>query len=241
MRRPNEYVRLLANAVDAKGAYFPGHSDGVTYLVRLMGSEAGFDEPMLDRLQIAAMLHDVGKLMIPTEYLVKPGRLTEGEWWTMRQHSAWGAMLCERIAGAEFASSWVLLHHEHFDGGGYPTGLRGESIPFEARIIHVADAFHVMTSNRPYKDPMTRSEALGEILSLSGQQFCPHAAALLAGRQEQVIDSWIPHGVEHPDPPDLEHESAEAAGPVYEDTAPEPIHGSSEASTDTERDESARQ
>lgn len=181
MGRLDEYIRLLSAAVDAKGDYFPGHSDGVAFIVRLMATEVDRPDQFTTQVIAAAMLHDVGKLMVPSHILAKDGPLTAEEWWIMKQHCRWGADLVERIDDVKECAPLVLAHHEHWNGGGYPYGLRGEAIPLESRMIHVADAFHVMTNLRPYRAPMTRDQALGEIYDLSGHQFCPRAVEMLLG------------------------------------------------------------
>jgi HD-GYP domain-containing protein (c-di-GMP phosphodiesterase class II) len=188
LRRPREVIRLLALAVDAKGEYFPGHSEGVAYVVQLMGTEAGFSPSHLADLQLAAMLHDVGKLRIPDDVLTAPRRLTASEFEVMRRHPAWGANIAAAMHGIEHLAPWILHHHEHFDGGGYPAGLSGEDIPYESRILLVADAFHVMTSVRPYQPARTRSEAIMELRKNSGTQFCPRAVSLLVDRSER--EAW---------------------------------------------------
>lgn len=178
-------IRLLALAVDAKAQYFPGHSEGVAYLVQLMGNEAGFEPTHIADIQLAAMLHDVGKLRIPDAILVAPRRLTLEEFEVVKQHSTWSANIAAGLAGLEHLAPWVRYHHEHFDGSGYPEGLVGDAIPFEARILLVADAFHVMTSHRPYAAARTRSQAIIELRDHAGTQFCPVAVGLLANRAER--------------------------------------------------------
>lgn len=186
LRRPREVIRLLALAVDAKGDYFPGHSEGVAYLVQLMGTEAGMSYDHIGQIQLAAMIHDVGKLRVADAILGAPRRLTEPEMAVVRKHSQWGANIVAALDELAFMAPWILHHHEHFDGSGYPDGLVGESIPFESRILLVADAFHVMTSARPYRPtPLTRSEALIELRDNMGTQFCPVAVSLLADRAER--------------------------------------------------------
>lgn len=180
--RPTEYVRSLAMAVDAKGNYFPGHSDGVALVLRLMTSEIEMTRDHVGRLYVAAMLHDVGKVLVPDHILNAPRRLTDEEYRKVQAHPIWSSEIASCIAGCEDVVPWVRHHHEHFDGSGYPDGLSGEEIPFESRMLLVADAFHVMTSQRPYQQTRSRSGAMNVLLANSGTQFCPDAVGLLVAR-----------------------------------------------------------
>jgi HD-GYP domain-containing protein (c-di-GMP phosphodiesterase class II) len=193
MGRPLEVARLLAQAVDAHGDYFPGHSDGVAYVIRLMATEAGIPEEHVRKMQVAAALHDVGKLHVPSFVLGAPRRLTAEEFEVMKLHPVWGEEIVsslgyssqegfERWPIADVAT-WIRHHHERVDGAGYPDGLAGDEIPLESRMLFVADAFHVMTSNRPYSASRTRSQAIRELIDCAGTQFCPRAVAMLTNRE----------------------------------------------------------
>lgn len=182
-----EYVRTLAATVDAKGEYFPGHSDSVAYLTTLLGTEAGVQQPMLAQLHIAAMLHDTGKLLIPDTILNAPRKLTEDEWVIMRKHSTWSAQIASAIAGIGEIAVWVRHHHEHWDGSGYPDGLRGDKIPWQSRLMLIADAFHVMTAVRPYQQARSRIGALTVIQENAGSQFDPNLVDMLAHRPPVLI------------------------------------------------------
>lgn len=193
--RTRQIVRMLALAVDAKGDYFPGHSEGVAYLSSLMAAAGRFDPGHVYALQIAAMLHDVGKLHVPDAILGAPRKLTEDEMTMMREHADWGARLASTIAGVEGVALWIRHHHECWDGSGYPDGLRGEEIPLESTVLHVADAFHVITSERPYSRARSRSEAVEELLAHEGTQFSPLALSMLADQVENGIrldPEWKP-------------------------------------------------
>lgn len=180
-------VRTLSHAVDHKGAYFPGHSEGVAYIVQFVGREYGFDGATLRRLQIAAMLHDVGKLRIPDRILLAPRRLTEDEFEVIRCHSSWSANIARAISGFDDVADWILHHHEHLDGSGYPDGLTGQDgIPWQSRLLLVADAFHVMTAWRPYREAMSRSEALAQLREHAGTQFCPVWVEALVSRPSDL-------------------------------------------------------
>jgi len=172
-RRTIDYVRALSACVDAKGDYFPGHSDAVGYLVTLYATELDVQEPLLSELHVAAMLHDTGKIRVADSILLAPRSLTDDEWKIMRQHSVWSSEITASIGGLEHLVSWVRHHHEHWDGSGYPDGLKGEEIPWQSRLLLIADAFHVMTAHRPYRRAMTRVEALTVLHNCSGKQFDP--------------------------------------------------------------------
>lgn len=127
----------------------------------------------VSRVRYVAILHDIGKLGIPRSILRKPGRLTEKEWEIVRLHPGIGAALLRNIAGFGPVRRAILAHHERFDGGGYPSGLKGAEIPVEARLISVVDAYDAMTSERPYEGALSHAEAVERIEKGSGTQFDP--------------------------------------------------------------------
>ena len=173
-QRTMSHCRAIARAVDSKAGYFPGHSDGVAYLVQLIARELGVGRGMLRRLQVASLLHDTGKLKIPDRILLAPRKLTQEEYDVMKQHSVWSSEIASSISGFDKdIAIWIRHHHESWDGSGYPDGLAGEAIPWQSRLMLVADAFHVMTAHRPYQDARSRSEAIAEIIANSGTQFDP--------------------------------------------------------------------
>jgi response regulator RpfG family c-di-GMP phosphodiesterase len=166
-------IEALAAALDARDSATEGHCQRVTGCTLIIGRHMGIEGPDLTALRYGAALHDIGKIGIPDAILRKPGRLTDEEWALMRQHPELGERI---IAGIEFlrcAVPVVLHHHERWDGGGYPHGLKGEEIPLGARIFMVADAFDAMISNRPYRRGISYEQALREIRRVSGQQFDP--------------------------------------------------------------------
>lgn len=179
--------RALAQAVDYKAGYVPGHSDGVAYLIGMMSREAGYDTFTTGRLELAALIHDVGKLRIPDSILLAERKLTEEEFTLIKHHSVWSANVAAAFDEMEDIIPWVRHHHERWDGGGYPDGLKGEDIPWPSRMILVADAFHVMTTDRPYQRSRTRREALEILQANTYTQFCPTASSLLQSRGK-----WIP-------------------------------------------------
>jgi diguanylate cyclase (GGDEF)-like protein len=162
----------LARAVDAKDAGTRNHCETVSELCVLIGQSLGLDADRIERLRLAGLLHDVGKIGVDDEILRKPESLDADEAAHMSGHVRTGHAI---VASAELAEEarWVLHHHEHFDGSGYPEGLRGDEIPPESRIILVADAFEAMTADRPYRRARPVHEALAELERLAGTQFDP--------------------------------------------------------------------
>ena len=161
----------LAEALDLRDAGTAEHSQAVGQYAEMMARELGLDAPAVERIRLAGVLHDVGKIGVSDAILRKPSALTEEEWLEMTRHPEIGA----RLLGddAPDIREWILAHHERPDGKGYPYGLRGTQIPLEARILAVADAFEAMTADRVYRSALPRSEALAELERHSGTQFDP--------------------------------------------------------------------
>ena len=150
-------------AVEARDAYTAGHSRRVCRVAIAIGEKLELDPRELDALSDAALFHDVGKLSIPDEILLKPARLTDDEWKLMRSHSAVGARMVGERGAFEHSVRAIRHHHERYDGGGYPDGLAGEEIPLAARIIHVADALDSMLTTRIYRPGRPARAALAEL------------------------------------------------------------------------------
>ena len=166
-------VRSLAEAVDAKDPYTRGHSDKVASIAVGIGERVGLSVEQRVALEMAAYLHDIGKIGIREEILTKPGRLTEAEMGQMRHHPLIGANILKPVAFPWPIAPVVRHHHEHWDGRGYPAGLRGEEIPLLARILSVADSYEAMISDRPYRRGRAEAEAIEELRRCSGTQFDP--------------------------------------------------------------------
>jgi diguanylate cyclase (GGDEF)-like protein len=162
----------LARAVDAKDVGTRNHCETVSELCVLIGQALGLDADRIERLRLAGLLHDVGKIGVSDEILRKPGQLDADEAAQMSGHVRIGHAIVGS-AELEEEARWVLHHHEHFDGSGYPDGLRGDDIPPESRIILVADAFEAMTADRPYRLARPVHEAVAELDRLAGTQFDP--------------------------------------------------------------------
>jgi len=166
-------IRMLAAAIDEKDPYTRGHSGRVAKYSLTIGRQLGLSAEELDRLRIAALLHDVGKIGVDDRVLKKPGSLTPEEFELMKQHPSKGANIMRPVAQLKEMLPGIELHHEHVDGGGYPYGLQGAQIPIMARIIAVADTLDAITTNRPYQSAMEMDFALTRIRQLTGTKFDP--------------------------------------------------------------------
>jgi len=169
----------LARAVDAKDAYTRSHCDTVAEFCALISEELALEPRRALKLRLSGLLHDVGKIGIADAILQKPARLTDEEFEVMKTHATLGHSI---LFGAELyeEADWVLHHHEHLNGSGYPDGLAGEAIPLESRIILVADAFEAMTSDRPYRRGRDERAALDELERCAGTQFDPDCVTALS-------------------------------------------------------------
>jgi len=164
-------IKMLAAAIDEKDPYTRGHSGRVAKYSVVIGQHLGMNEVELDRLRIAALLHDVGKIGVDDRVLKKPGSLTPDEFELMKQHPSKGANIMRPVAQLKDMLPGIELHHERVDGRGYPHGLKGEEIPLMARIIATADVLDAMTTDRPYQSGMDLEFSLTKIRSLVGTHF----------------------------------------------------------------------
>jgi putative two-component system response regulator len=166
-------ITSLVQALEARDVYTRGHSEMVADLSVAMATEMGFDDDELQTMRMAARLHDLGKIGVRDDVLLKPGRLTDAEFSLIQRHPVIGAEILGPIPSLESIIPGVLYHHERMGGQGYPEGLKGSSIPLMARIIAVADTYDSITSERPYQAKTGKQQALQIIDSLSGDQLCP--------------------------------------------------------------------
>jgi diguanylate cyclase (GGDEF)-like protein/PAS domain S-box-containing protein len=176
-------IRVLARAVDAKDPSTRQHSERVAEVAKVLAAALGWSAEDASALRDSGLVHDVGKIAVPDAILFKPDRLTPDEFRRVMAHAALGAeIVADVLSSAQVA--WVRGHHERWDGQGYPDRLAGEGIPEGARILTLADAWDVMTSERPYGVPLSREDALAECRRCSGAQFWPSAVEAL----ERSID-----------------------------------------------------
>jgi HD-GYP domain-containing protein (c-di-GMP phosphodiesterase class II) len=184
-------VMVLADVVEADDDYTASHCRSVVELCAATGAEIGLDSGQMQELEIAALLHDVGKIAIPDEILNKPARLTDDEFELMKTHTLEGQALLERVGGKLARVGEIVRScHERWDGRGYPDGLMGEEIPLPARIVFCCDAYSAMTTDRPYRRAMTHDAAIAELRGNAGTQFEPHVVdAVVAVVERGVVDA----------------------------------------------------
>ncbi len=166
-------VRVLAEAIEAKDAALRGHSEEVVGYVSAVADHLGLERRRREELMFASLLHDVGKIGISERILLKPGALSAEEMGIVRLHPRIGYRLIEQVPALRAVGLGILHHHERYDGQGYPSGLGGEEIPLEARIIAVADSFSAMITDRPYREPLSLDGACTELERCAGTQFDP--------------------------------------------------------------------
>jgi HD-GYP domain-containing protein (c-di-GMP phosphodiesterase class II) len=166
-------LAALCQAVETKDFYTRGHSERVSRGSVMIAQEIGMRADRVEAIRYAGMLHDVGKLGVPTKVLQKSGSLTEEEFAAIQLHPMRGLEIVREIGFLDEALAGIMHHHEKMNGRGYPLGLAGDEIPEFARVIGVADAFDVMTSTRPYRPARPVEDAIAELRRCSGSQFDP--------------------------------------------------------------------
>jgi putative nucleotidyltransferase with HDIG domain len=172
-------LAVLSDALEAKDSYTAAHAREVADLAVRVGSSLGMGADELRRLSYAALLHDIGKIAVRTEILQKPGPLDPDEYEEMKAHTVVGAEMLERIPYFAGVHPLVRSSHERWDGDGYPEGLAHDGIPLGARVICACDAFHAMTSDRPYRRAMGHDDAVEELRRNAGSHFDPEVVDAL--------------------------------------------------------------
>ena len=174
--RTMEFLEVLAETIEVKDRFMRGHARRVSFYAGLLAERLSLEADELEEIRVAAFLHDIGKVGVPTDLLLRAGPLDSKERALVEQHPAIGARLVKPLAIPNAIASAIQHHHEWWDGTGYPDGLKGEEIPRTSRIISVVDAFDAMSSERPYRRALARATAIDEIRHFAGIQFDPHFA-----------------------------------------------------------------
>ena len=190
----HQFAESLGNAIDAKDHYTCSHSEEVAVVAQMLAVELGLPSRECELLHIAGHLHDIGKIGLPDSILKKTGRLTSDEYEVVKMHPAMGADIVKPVAsvsGLDQLTGIILHHHERYDGRGYPHGLKGDQIPFGARLIAVADTLSAMASNRPYRDALEFSKIVEEIKDCSGSQFDPLVVGAFLACAEQIEEYFV--------------------------------------------------
>jgi cyclic di-GMP phosphodiesterase len=169
-------VLMLSNVIEARDNSTHGHVERVQHDALELARALAWSEEALAVLEFGALLHDIGKILVPRTILNKAGSLQPAEWDVLRRHPEDGARMLAGVDHMRAAVPYALTHHERWDGSGYPRGLAGADIPIEGRLLAVVDAYDAMISQRPYRGPMPREAACAELLQRSGQQFDPQLA-----------------------------------------------------------------
>ena len=185
-------VRSLIGALEAKDPYTRGHSERVAHYALKLGDTLGLDPRTLERLEYAALLHDLGKLAVPGRLLTKPGALTDEEMASVRLHATRGAEMITKIPPLKDLAEFVGNHHEWYGGGGYPLKTKAPAIPQLALILCIADSYDAMTTTRAYRAAMAHEQAVAELIRGAGTQFDPDLVRAFiegrVGRYDQVLE-----------------------------------------------------
>ena len=196
-------VSALSQAIDAKDGFTRGHADRVSRIAGAIARELGVPEREIEQIELAGLLHDIGKIGVEDRILMKPARLEPDETALMRRHPIYGASILEPSAALRPLVPIVLHHHENYDGSGYPEGLKGEAIPLGSRVIIVADAYEAMTSDRIYRKAIGHEKAMEQLNRYKGVQFDPSVVRAL----DQLLQKRGPAAFEVSDLPTLEYET----------------------------------
>jgi diguanylate cyclase (GGDEF)-like protein/putative nucleotidyltransferase with HDIG domain len=188
-------VRVLAATVDAKDHYTRHHSTNVSFYARILAREMNLDPAEVRRIDLAGMLHDIGKIAIPDQTLQKPGPLTFEERLLVQTHASIGANILAQASHLQHLVPLVRHHHEFYDGTGYPDGLKGDEIPLGAAILNLADSFDTMTTRRVYRAPRNLEEAMQELRRCTGTQFSPDVVAAFERLVQRALANGEPWAV----------------------------------------------
>lgn len=198
-----DIVLAFVNTMEAKDGYLCGHSLNVSFYAKHICQQLNLSSSDCKNIALAGIFHDMGKIGVSETLLNKPGKLADDEWEEIKKHPVIGADIVAKIDTLQEVSDMIRYHHLHFDGTGYPGGLKGDAIPIGARIISVADSYDAMTSKRPYRLAMSAEEACRELQRCSGTQFdpwvvraflsCPIFSQVQCLSGENVLDEAFDH------------------------------------------------
>jgi putative nucleotidyltransferase with HDIG domain len=232
-------IGALANAVDARDRYTRGHSNRVSHIAEAMCRVMRLPEPEIEKIKWAGLLHDVGKIGIRDNILLKEGPLDRDERVLMNQHPSIGAEIVAPARQLTEEAPLIRSHHEWFNGSGYPDGIEALDIPLGARILTIADAYEAMTSSRPYrKVALTHEIAIAELQKFSGIQFDPEIVPILVGLDRDILDrpperpDELPTMLHSPDPRDGDKDDTKAAMTAGTKEGPTPSRPPALASDD---------
>lgn len=186
-----EFAKVLAYTLEEKDPYTSGHSERVCYYSDFISKRLSLSPKERSELQIASYLHDIGKIGISNRFINKKGTLTSTDWAVIKQHTRKSIELLVPLNLSSSIISYIQHHHERYDGTGYPDGLAGEKIPLGARIIAISDSYDSMTSDRPYRKPLTNGDAKSELLKNVGKQFDPKLVALFLDVLKEMEEVFL--------------------------------------------------
>ncbi len=189
-------IKSISSALDAKDTYTHGHSHRVTLYSLILAKELCVDDSMMEEIETAGLLHDIGKIGISEDILCKPGKLTDDEYETIKKHPIIGKKILVGIKKLDKVRDWIGSHHERWDGKGYLEGLKGAEIPMPARILSIADTYDAMTSNRSYRKGLPHEVASEEIKKCSGSQFDPDIVKIFM-KVEHIFKEAIKDPIEY--------------------------------------------
>jgi putative two-component system response regulator len=186
-----EFAKVLAITLEEKDPYTSGHSERVCYYSDFIAKRLSLGSKERTELQIASYLHDIGKIGISNRFINKKGTLTSTDWAIIKQHTKKSIELLVPLNLSPNIISYIQHHHERFDGTGYPDGLAGEQIPLGARIIAISDSYDSMTSERPYRRPLSSAEAKNELLNFVGKQFDPDLVSIFLDVLKEMEEVFL--------------------------------------------------
>jgi putative nucleotidyltransferase with HDIG domain len=205
----------LVHTIEAKDPYVSNHSSNVATLAHELALAVGLPETQASETACGALLHDIGKIGVPDEIINKPKKLTPTEFSVIQKHPVIGDRIVDPLDGSDILQGPVRHHHEHWDGSGYPDGLRGEEIPLAARIIKVADVFEALISDRPYRPKLSVTEAVKTLQSQAGKQMDPKLVEVFISKVVPNVQELLPEGPMQASPHKADAGRQSGCGEVY--------------------------